>query len=265
MSRSSGNPAGRPGLGLALAAVAGAALFALPVVALISAAPWSELPRIATAPDVRSALRVSAVVSFGATAVSFLLGVPLAWLLARTSFPGRRLLRTLVAIPMVLPPVVAGVSLLAAFGRHGLLGDALEALGLNLPFSTLAAVLAATFVAAPFLVTTLEGALAQLDPREEEAAATLGASHLRILWSVVLPAIRPSLLAGLALCWARALGEFGATITFAGNLPGRTQTLTLAIYETLQTDPDRAFLLGCLLLSGSVVVLGVVRGWREPA
>ena len=185
--------------------------------------------------------------------------IPIAWLLARARFRGRGLLRTLITLPMVMPPVVAGVGLLAAFGRHGLLGDALHFFGVTLPFTTLAAVIAATFVSAPFLVTTLEAGLAQSQRRYEDVAATLGASRWRIFVSVVLPAIRPSLLAGIALCWARALGEFGATITFAGNLPARTQTVPLAIYQTLHTRPSEAFLMAMLLLIVSLCVLALVR------
>lgn len=241
----------------------GSLLFALPIAGLLARAPWRLLGEVATSPITSTALALSLLVSLAAVLASIVLGAPLAWLLARTSTPGRRLLRALVTLPLVLPPVVAGVALLAAFGRRGLLGGALAWVGLELPFTTLAAVLASTFVAAPLLVTTLEAGLAQTDPRLEQVAATLGASRLRILWSVLLPQIRPALLAGMALCWARALGEFGATITFAGNLRGRTQTLPLAIYETLQTEPERAFLLACSLLALSVMVLAAT--WRRTA
>jgi molybdate transport system permease protein len=195
----------------------------------------------------------------GATAVALVLAAPLAWLLARFDFAGRGALRTLVSLPLVLPPVVGGVALLAAFGRRGLLGGALAAFGIELPFTTAAAILAATFVATPLVATTLEAALAETDRRLEDVAATLGAGPLRILATVVVPQIGPSLVAATALAWARALGEFGATITFAGNLPGRTQTLTLAIYETLQSAPDRAFLLACVLLALSATALGAGR------
>ncbi len=232
---------------------------------MLARAPWGRIGAVLGSEAVRDALWLSLVVSLGATAFSLTIGAPLAWLLARTRFRGRRALYTLVTVPMVLPPVVAGIALLAAFGSRGLIGAWLLPFGIQLPFTTAAAVLAATFVSAPYLVTTLEAALAQTDPRLEQVAASLGASPLRILRTVLLPAIRPSLVAGLALAWARALGEFGATITFAGNLRGRTQTLTLAIYETLQTDPERAFLLGCLLLGVSVAVLAVARGRGAPA
>ena len=245
---------------LVAGALAAGLFFALPVLGLLARAPWRDVATLLASPVARSALGLSVAVSLGAALASLLLAAPLAWALARTRLPGRRALRALVGLPLVLPPVVAGVALLAAFGRRGLLGGALAFAGVQVPFTTAAAVLAATFVAAPLLTTTLEAALAQTDPRLEQVAATLGASRRRIAWTVLLPTIRPALLAGLALCWARALGEFGATITFAGNLRGRTQTLPLAIYETLQTDPERAFLLACVLLGMSVIVLALAWG-----
>jgi molybdate transport system permease protein len=244
---------------LALWAGLGALFFALPLAGLALRAPWSELGALVASAEVRDALRVSLVASLGATLAALVLGAPIAWVLARTRLPGRALLRGLVTVPLVMPPVVAGVGLLAAFGRYGLLGTTLEAFGVVVPFTTLAAVIAATFVAAPFLVNALEAGLAQAEVRHEQVAATLGASRLRILWSVTLPAIAPSLRAGLVLCGARALGEFGATITFAGNLRGRTQTLPLAIYQTLQTAPERAFLLCAVLLAVSAIALALAR------
>ena len=216
-------------------------------------------------PEIRSAIWLSLTVSLAAVAASLLFGFPLAWLLARTNLPGKRWLRTLLTLPLVLPPVVAGVALLAAFGRYGLLGGSLDALGIRLPFSKLAAVIAATFVSAPLLVTSIESALIQAEERLEQVAATLGASPWRSFWTVLMPSILPALLAGLALCWARALGEFGATITFAGNLEGRTQTLPLAIYQLLQSRPQAALLLGALLLGVSVLVLAALRGQRPAA
>ncbi len=248
---------------LVVTALAAGLFFALPVLGLLTRAPWHEVAALLESRAAVQAFWLSAAVSLGATGASLLLAGPLAWVLARTRMPGRRGLRALVGLPLVLPPVVAGVALLAAFGRRGLLGGAFDLLGVQVPFTTAAAVLAATFVAAPLLATTLESALAQTDPRLERVAATLGASRLRIAWTVLLPALRPALIGGLALCWARALGEFGATITFAGNLRGRTQTLPLAIYETLQTDPDRAFLLACALLGFSGMVLAVA--WGRPS
>lgn len=237
-------------------ALLGLAFFVLPLLGLLVRAPIAELGSLLAAPVVRTALSLSLLVSLSALTLSLVLGLPLAWLLARVEFPGRRVVRALVTLPMVLPPVVAGVALLAAFGRKGLLGE----LGLELAFSTLGAVLAATFVAAPFLIVTLEAALERVDRQLEDAAATLGATQTRIFFTVTLPAIRPSLLAGLALSWARALGEFGATITFAGNYPGRTQTLPLAVYETMQSDPDAALAIALILLLVSLGLLVALRG-----
>ncbi|HEY8375834.1 MAG TPA: ABC transporter permease [Nannocystis sp.] len=245
------------------AALAAAALlfFALPLVGLLTQVAPAEVWRQLGTPAVQYALLLSLQVSACAVGLSLLFGLPLAYALARLPFPGRGFARTLVALPMVLPPVVGGVGLLAAFGRRGLLGGLLEhVFGVILPYTTAAAVLAATFVAAPFLVLTVEGALRGLDPRYEQAAATLGASRLRIALTVVLPAIRPSLLAGVALCWARALGEFGATITFAGNLQARTQTMPLAVYEALHESPEGAVALSLLLLVVSLALLAALRG-----
>lgn len=255
---------GRPGQAhLVLGLLAGAALvlFALPLVGLLARVAPAELWRQLGEPAVREALRLSLVVSLCAAGLSVALGFPLAYALARLPFPGRGVARALVTLPMVLPPVVGGAALLAAFGRRGLLGGLLEhGLGVILPYTTAGAVVAATFVAAPFFVTTVEAALRGLDPRLEQTAATLGASRWRILGTVVLPAIRPSLLAGLALCWARALGEFGATITFAGNLQARTQTMPLAVYEALHSSPDAAIALSLILLAVSLALLAALRG-----
>lgn len=241
-------------------ALIGLGLFVLPIIGLIGRAPIAKLVTLLGDPAVGAALRLSLVVSLSAVALSLVLGFPLAWVLVRFDFPGRRLVRALVTLPMVLPPVVAGVALLTAFGRRGVLGGVLDSLGIQLAFTTLGAVLAATFVAAPFLIVTCEAALENVDRRLEDAAATLGATRMRILWTVTLPAIRPSLLAALALCWARALGEFGATITFAGNYRGRTQTVPLAVYEALASNHDGAVLLSLILLVVSLAVLIGLRG-----
>lgn len=241
-------------------AALGLALFVLPLIGLVIRALTEASGLALLEPAVRSALLLSVLVSTAATALAFVLGFPLAWVLARLDFPGRRLVRAAVTLPMVLPPVVAGVALLSVFGRRGVLGPALSAMGIELAFTPAAAVLAATFVAAPFLIVTLEAALETMDPRLEQAAATLGASEWRILWTVTLPTIRPAVLAGLALSWARALGEFGATITFAGNVSGRTQTLPLAVYETLQSDFEGALQLSVVLLAVSLSVLVGLRG-----
>jgi len=178
---------------------------------------------------------------------------------ARLVFPGRTLLRGLTLLPIVLPPVVGGVALLAAFGRRGLLGQWLDAVGVRLPFTTPGAVLAEAFVAMPFFVLTVEGALRSVDHRLEDAARTLGADTWRVFWSVTLPLVRPSLLAGAVLAWARALGEFGATITFAGNFPGRTQTLPLAVYVLLESRPDAGLALSLVLVGVSLAVLVALR------
>jgi len=209
---------------------------------------------------VLSALRLSLESASAATAASLVLGVPLAWVLARVRLPGIGALRALVTVPLVLPPVVGGVALLLAFGRNGVLGAHLaDWFGLSLPFMQLGVIVAETFVAMPFLVVTVEGALRSSDLGLEEAAATLGASRITIFRRVTLPLIGPSLLAGSVLCWARALGEFGATITFAGNFPGTTQTMPLAVYNALQTDPDAAIALSLVLLVVAVAVLALLR------
>ncbi|RKS80441.1 molybdate transport system permease protein [Motilibacter peucedani] len=231
----------------------------LPLVGLLVRAPWRDLWPLLSEPSVRQALRLSLLCASLATALSLVLGVPLAWVLARLRFPGRRLLRALVLLPLVLPPVVGGVGLLYALGRHGVLGGALESVGVTLPFTTAGVVVAEAFVAMPFLVVTVEGALAASDERFEEAAATLGATGWTTFWRVTLPLIGPSVTAGAVLSFARALGEFGATITFAGNLPGTTQTMPLAVYIALETDPRAAVALALVLLAVSVAILLALR------
>jgi molybdate transport system permease protein len=192
--------------------------------------------------------------------VGVVLGVPLAWVLARVEFPGRRLVRALVTVPLVLPPVVGGVALLLVFGRRGLVGGWLnDTFGVSLPFTTAGVVVAEAFVAMPFLVISVEGALRGADARYEEAAATLGASRWTAFRRVTLPLIAPGVAAGAVLCWARALGEFGATITFAGNFPGRTQTMPLAVYLALEQDLNAAIVLSLLLLLVSVTILAALR------
>jgi NifC-like ABC-type porter len=242
------------------------AFLVLPLVGLLVRAPWSDLGRYVDDPRVTEALRLSVICSFGSLAIAVVLGVPLAWVLARRNFRGRSLVRALVTLPLVLPPVVGGVALLLAFGRKGVLGPPLDAIGIRLPFTTAAAVIAGAFVAMPFLVLAVEGAIAGLDERYEEVAATLGSSPWRVFRSVTLPLVGPGLAAGAALAWARALGEFGATITFAGNLPGETQTLPLAVYLLLQEEPDAATAVSLMLLAVSVAVLVTLRGrWLSTA
>ena len=231
----------------------------LPLLGLLARTPWGNAALELTSPDALDALRLSLVASLSATAIALVLGVPLAWLYARIDFPGRSLLRALTTLPMVLPPVVGGVALLLAFGRRGLLGGLLEDAGISLPFTTAGAVMAETFVAMPFLVLTVEAGLRSMDRRYEEAARTLGANRWTVFWRVTVPLIAPSLAAGAVLCWARALGEFGATITFAGNFPGVTQTMPLAVYLLLETDPQASFVLSLVMLAISVAVLTGLR------
>ena len=250
---------GTPWVVVALALVA-VAFLALPFAALAQRAPWSDLGDHLRDPVVADALRISVVAALGATAVSLLVGVPLAWVLARASFPGRSALRALVTLPMVLPPVVGGAALLFAFGRRGLVGEPLhDATGLLLPYSTWGVVAANTFVALPFLVLTVEAGLRGADTRYEDAAATLGASRWTILRRVTLPSVAPSIVVGAVLCWARALGEFGATVTFAGNLQGRTQTMPLAVFLALESDRGAAIALSLVLIAVSLAVLVPLR------
>ncbi len=252
------HPRARPSapLPVVILAAAGAAFFIIPLVGLLLRTPWTSAWHELGSPEVLAALRLSLLASFSATAIALILGVPLAWTFARLPFPGRSVLRALTVLPMVLPPVVGGVALLLAFGRRGLLGGWLATtFGIHLPFTTAGAIIAETFVAMPFLVITVEAGLRSMDTRFEDAARTLGASRWTVLWRVTLPLVRPSLIAGAVLCWARALGEFGATITFAGNFPGRTQTMPLAVYLALETNPDAAIALSLVLLAVSLAVL----------
>lgn len=257
--------AGREGLPLPALLLAGGAIafFTLPFVGLLWRAPWADLTGVVTRSTVRDALWLSIRTSLVATAASLVFGVPLAWLLARIDFPGRALVRALSTLSMVLPPVVGGVALFASFGRSGLFGRYLdEWFGLRLPFTTTGVVVAQTFVAMPFLVLTVEAALRQVDHRIEDAARTLGAGRWYVFSRVTLPSIRPALIAGAVLAWARALGEFGATITFAGNFPGETQTMPLATYLALETDPDEAIMISLVLITLSfTVLLGLRDRW----
>ena len=258
--------AGGPPLALLVLAALAAAFLVLPLVGLLIRAPWSGLGSALRGREVLLALRLSLVTASIATLGSVLLGVPLAWVLARLEFRGRAVLRALVTLPLVLPPVVGGVALLLVLGRRGLLGRWLLAgFGISLPFSTAGAVVAETFVAMPFLVLTVEGALRSASRGFEEAAATLGATRWVAFRRVTLPLVAPAVGAGAVLCWARALGEFGATITFAGNFPGRTQTMPLAVYLALETDPAAAVVLSLVLLGVSVLVLAALRDrWLSP-
>jgi molybdate transport system permease protein len=246
-----------PLLAPALIAVA---FLVLPLAGLLIRAPWGHLGAALSGSDATQALVLSLWTASVATGVSVVIGVPLAWVLARTSFPGRRLLRALVTLPLVLPPVVGGVALLLAFSRVGFVGRYLDDwFGLTIPFTPLAVIMAQTFVAMPFLIITVEGALRSADQGFEEAAATLGAKRMTVFRRVTVPLIAPSLGAGAVLCWARALGEFGATITFAGSFPGQTETMPIAVYLALDTNPDAAIALSLVLLLVSVVVLVSLR------
>jgi molybdate transport system permease protein len=236
------------------------AFLVFPLAGLVIRAPWTTLPDRLAAPGVLTALRLSLQTATVTTVLCLVLGVPLAWLLARVRFRGRQAVRALVTVPMVLPPVVGGVALLLVFGRRGILGSWLDStLGITLPFTTTAVVMAQSFVAMPFLVIAVEGALRGADTRYEEAAATLGASRLTTFRRVTLPLVAPGIAAGAVLCWARALGEFGATITFAGNFPGRTQTMPVAVYLALETDLDAAIVLSLILLVVSITILASLR------
>jgi molybdate transport system permease protein len=245
---------------LLVPAALGLAFLVLPLAGLLIRAPWTTLPHRLAEPGVLTALRLSLQTATLATLLCLALGVPLAWILARAQFPGRRLVRALVTVPLVLPPVVGGIALLLVFGRRGILGAWLDrAFGVTLPFTTTGVVIAEAFVAMPFLIIAVEGALRGADTRYEEAAATLGARRWTTFTHVTLPLVAPGIAAGAVLCWARALGEFGATITFAGNFPGRTQTMPLAVYLALETDLDAAIVLSLILLAVSVTILSLLR------
>jgi molybdate transport system permease protein len=268
-ARIAGSPP-RSGVPFAIAAPAllGLLFLLLPTAAMVARIPWSRLGSIYRDEGVWTALRLSIESSIEATVVAVVLGVPLAWLLARLQFPGIAVLRAIVTIPLVLPPVIGGVALFSAFGRNGVLGDAIHTvLGHDLPFTYASIVVAQIFVAMPFLVVTVEGAFRTADRGVEEAAATLGASRMRIFTSVTVPLIVPSIVAGAVLCWARALGEFGATLLLGGNVPGVTQTLPTLVLTVFQTHPEDAPALSLPLIAMALLVLGALRDrWlRTPA
>jgi molybdate transport system permease protein len=256
-----------PALVLALVAIA---FFALPLAGLMSRAPWSDVTTILHRRGVRQALKLSIICSLCATVVSVILGLPLAWLLARKRFVGRSVVRALCMLSLVLPPVVGGVALLFALGRRGLVGQYLDRwFDIRLPFTSAGVVVAQTFVAMPFFVVTVEAALRQHDIGQDDAARTLGASSWYSFRRITLPAVRSALIAGAVLSWARAFGEFGATIMFAGSFPGKTQTLPLSVYLTLDTDPQEALVLALLMVAVSFAVLVALRdrwlGGGEPS
>ncbi|WP_243831937.1 ABC transporter permease [Naumannella halotolerans] len=247
---------------LLLPALLGAVFVILPLVAIVARVNWSEFGSLISSESSRAALWLSLQTSSASMIICVLLGVPLAFALARTSFPGQDLLRSVVLLPLVLPPVVGGIALLYTYGRLGLLGRYLEAFGLSISFTTTAVVLAQTFVSLPYLVVSLEGTLRTTGERYEQIAMTLGARPSTTLWRVSLPLVLPGLVSAAILAFARSLGEFGATITFAGSLQGVTRTLPLEIYLQRETDPDAAVALSLLLVVIAIAVIGLVRGWQ---
>jgi molybdate transport system permease protein len=248
------------------AGVFAAIFLALPVIGLVLRAPWSDVVERLSRPGVGDAIRLSALCATASTALSLALGIPLGWILAYGKFPGRALLRAVVLVPLLLPPIVSGIGLLSILGRRGLIGRQLDNwFGVTLPFTTAGVVVAVSFVALPFVVITMESGFRSVDRRLGAAAATLGADPAAVTRTVTLPLVAPSLAAGAALAWARSLGEFGGTVTFAGNLPGRTQTLPLAAFLALESDLDQAVMLSMLLLFPTLLVLALLRNRWKPA
>lgn len=257
MSRQGGSGTRLP---LLLPAGLAVGFIAIPLLSLLVRTDWTGLAGHLADADVGPALRLSAMTTLTTTALCVLLGTPLAWLLARASGPLATWVRALVTLPLVLPPVVGGVALLMAFGERGLVGSPLATLtGLGIPFTPVAVVLAESFVAMPFYIVTVEGSMRTLDARYDAVAATLGAGPWRTFSRVVVPLVAPGMAAGATLAWARALGEFGATITFAGNFVGRTQTAPLAVYAALERSPEAAVALSVVMLAVCAVVLVALR------
>lgn len=257
-----------PGLLYAPAAV-GLALLILPVVALFARADWQRVPAAITSPEAVSALSLSLQTASAATILCIVVGVPLAVVIARSGPRLAGVLRALTTLPLVMPPLVGGIALLYLLGRNGLVGGVLDtAFGVRIPFTTLAVVIAQAFVALPFLVIAVEGALRTSGTRFETVAATLGAGHWRVFTRITLPLILPGLVSGVVLCFARALGEFGATALFAGNAAGLTRTMPLAIYTAFNgagVSQDSAVALSLLLVVVAIVILLLLRSWRaEP-
>jgi molybdate transport system permease protein len=234
-------------------------LFALPLAGLLLRVDLGTMVEQLRSPAVRQSLWLSLETSLVATAVSVLLGVPMAALLASRTFRGKRIVEVLMDLPMVIPPTVAGFALLMAFGRAGLLGSTLSLLGISLPFTTAAVVMAQVFMSVPFLVGAARAGFAAVDPRYLDAAATLRAGEVYTFLRVRLPLALPSIIAGVGMCWARALGEFGATITFAGNMAGSTRTVPLDVYLLLQENLDAAATLSLLLVIMAAVLLTAMR------
>ena len=265
MTRAGPRPARRGTVGLALPwpvwvpAVIGFGLIAVPVAGLVVRTDWRDLAALVTTDAARDALWLSLRTGLASTVLCLLLGTPLALVLARSRLPGLPVLRSVVLLPLVLPPVVGGLTLLFLLGRTGPVGQWLAGFGVTVPFSTAAVVIAQTFVAMPFLVVSLEGALRTAGERYEVVAATLGASPLTALRRVTIPVVLPGLVSGSVLAFARALGEFGATIAFAGNLQGTTQTLPLLIYIQSQNDLDGAVAMSLVLVVVAVLVIVATR------
>lgn len=247
-----------------IVAAFGAAFVLLPLAAIVLRVEWGSFLALITSESSIAALLLSLRTSLAAAVLCVLFGVPLALTLARADFRGQRVLRPLVLLPLVLPPVVGGIALLYTFGRRGLLGSTFELLGIEIAFSTTAVVLAQTFVALPFLVLSLEGALRTVGTRYEAVGATLGASPTTVLRRVTLPLMLPALVSGAVLSFARALGEFGATLTFAGSLEGVTRTLPLEIYLQRETDPDAAVALSLVLVVVAIVIVGFAHRGTRP-
>jgi molybdate transport system permease protein len=246
-----------------LPAGVGTLFVVLPLVAMLTRIEWRRFGTLISSESSLAALELSLRTAATSTALCVLFGVPMALVLARTSFWGQGVARSLVLLPLVLPPVVCGIALLYTFGRMGLLGHTMEVLGIQVAFSTTAVVMAQTFVALPFLVVSLDGALRTAGTRYEAVAATLGARPTRVFLRVTLPLVLPGLASGAVLSFARALGEFGATITFAGSLQGVTRTLPLEIYLQRETDPQAAVALSLLLVAVATLVIGLTRGARS--
>lgn len=244
-------------------AAVGALFVILPLIAMITRVDWARFGTLITSPSSLAALKLSLQTSVASTALCLVLGVPMALVLARTSIPGQRVLRSLILLPLVLPPVVGGIALLYTFGRRGLLGQSLDVLGIQIAFTTTAVVLAQTFVSLPFLVVSLEGTLRVVGRRYDVVAATLGAPPTLVLRRVTLPLVLPGLASGAVLSFARALGEFGATLTFAGSLEGVTRTLPLEIYLQRETDADTAVALSLVLVAVSMIVVVLSQGRRR--
>lgn len=240
---------------LLIAAAVAVLLAALPLTGMAVRVPWTRVPELLTSEAARDAAWLSLRTCAVSTVLCVLLGTPLAVLLSRSRGPLAAVARTLTALPMVLPPVVAGLALLITFGRTGVVGRHLSVLGVEVGFTTAAVVIAQTFVAMPFLVVALEGALRSVDARLERTAASLGASPSRVLATVTLPLVLPALAAGATMSFARALGEFGATLTFAGSLQGTTRTLPLEIYLSRETDTETALALAVLLIAVAAVLM----------